>query len=162
MLTAVEFTVHGISAVVQTVPIGPNVDKVRFRMQLLHKAKQHILPDQVMVIDAEFEVSELQTAGMDRFVVRMASNSTARRKQRFLRSWILSPVTAWRARGPCAPPGGSIRRPAAAGVSAAFRARQRACFRPVTGCRIGRDPGRPEMAPKAPESWRSSSARQSR
>jgi len=59
----------------------PRVDKVTFRMQLLCEAKQHMMPDQVMVIDAEFEVSELQAAGIERFVVRMASNSTARRNR---------------------------------------------------------------------------------
>lgn len=59
----------------------PQVDKVTFRMQLLCEAKQHMLPDQVMVIDAEFEISELQSAGIERFVVRMASNSTARRNR---------------------------------------------------------------------------------
>jgi hypothetical protein len=59
----------------------PRVDKVTFRMQLLCDAKKHMLADQVMVIDAEFEVSELQTAEIARFVVRLASNSTARRNQ---------------------------------------------------------------------------------
>lgn len=59
----------------------PQVDKVTFRMQLLCEAKKHLLPDQVMVIDAEFEVSELQSAGIERFVVRMDSNSTARRNR---------------------------------------------------------------------------------
>ena len=59
----------------------PQVDKVTFRMQLLCEAKKHMLPDQVMVLDAEFEVSELQSAGIERFVVRMACNSTARRNQ---------------------------------------------------------------------------------
>jgi hypothetical protein len=59
----------------------PQVDKVTFWMQLLCEAKKHMLPEQVMVIDAEFEVSELQSAGIERFVVRMASNSTARRNR---------------------------------------------------------------------------------
>lgn len=59
----------------------PRVEKVTFRMQLLCEAKQHMMPDQVMVIDAEFEVSELQAAGIERFVVRMASNSTGRRNR---------------------------------------------------------------------------------
>lgn len=59
----------------------PQVDKVTFRMQLLREVKEHMLPDQVMVIDAEFEVAELQDAKIERFVVRLASNSTARRNQ---------------------------------------------------------------------------------
>lgn len=59
----------------------PQVDQAAFRMQLLCAAKQQLLPDQVMVLDAEFAVSELQSAGIERFVVRMASNSTARRNR---------------------------------------------------------------------------------
>lgn len=59
----------------------PQVDKVTFRMELLREIKKPMLPDQVMVLDAEFEVSELQRAQIERFVVRLASNSTARRNQ---------------------------------------------------------------------------------
>lgn len=59
----------------------PRVDKTTFRSQLLAEAKRHMMPNQVMVIDAEFEVSELQAAKVERFVVRMASNGTARRNQ---------------------------------------------------------------------------------
>lgn len=60
----------------------PQVDKVTLRRQLLQEVKKHMLPDQVMVMDAEFEVSELQRAQIERFVVRLASHSTARRNQR--------------------------------------------------------------------------------
>ena len=59
----------------------PQVDKVRFRMQLLQEAKKHVLPDQVVVIDAEFEIAELHAAQLDRYVVRLASNCTGRRNQ---------------------------------------------------------------------------------
>ncbi len=59
----------------------PIVEKVAFREQLLEEAKAHMLPDQVLVIDAEFEISELHKAKIERFVVRMAVNSTARRNQ---------------------------------------------------------------------------------
>ena len=59
----------------------PQVDKVTFRMQLLQEAKKHVLPDQVVVIDAEFELAELQAAQLDRYVVRLATNCTARRNQ---------------------------------------------------------------------------------
>jgi hypothetical protein len=59
----------------------PIVAKVAFREQLLKEAKAHMLPDQVLVIDAEFEISELHKAEIERFVVRMAVNSTARRNQ---------------------------------------------------------------------------------
>ena len=59
----------------------PQVEKVTFRMQLLCEAKKRLLPEHVMVIDAEFEVSEMQSAGIERFVVRMACSSTTRRNQ---------------------------------------------------------------------------------
>lgn len=59
----------------------PRVEKVAFRKQLLKEAKGHMLPDQVLVIDAEFEISELHEAEIERFVVRMAVNCTARRNQ---------------------------------------------------------------------------------
>lgn len=57
------------------------VEKVTFRMQLLCEAKKRLLPEHVMVIDAEFEVSGMQSAGIERFVVRVACNSTTRRNQ---------------------------------------------------------------------------------
>ena len=59
----------------------PSVEKVAFRKQLLTEAKAHMLPDQVLVIDAEFEISELHEVEIERFVVRMAVNCTARRNQ---------------------------------------------------------------------------------
>lgn len=59
----------------------PQVDKGTFRLQLLREAKKHVLPNQVVVIDAEFELAELQAAQLDRYVVRLASNCTARRNQ---------------------------------------------------------------------------------
>ena len=59
----------------------PRVEKVDFRRQLLKEAKAHLLPDQVLVIDAEFGISELHEGEIERFVVRMAANSTARRNQ---------------------------------------------------------------------------------
>ena len=59
----------------------PQADKVNFRKQLLREAKKHMLPHQVAVCDAEFEIAELQSAQLDRYVVRLASNCTARRNQ---------------------------------------------------------------------------------
>ncbi|MCB0057292.1 MAG: hypothetical protein M9936_04545 [Caldilinea sp.] len=59
----------------------PEVDKASFRMQLLQETKKHTLPNQVTVYDAEFEVADLQRAAIDRYVVRLATNCTARRNQ---------------------------------------------------------------------------------
>ena len=59
----------------------PEVDKVSFRMQLLKEVKKHMQPNQVAVFDAEFEVSELQSAEIERYVVRLAVNCTARSNQ---------------------------------------------------------------------------------
>jgi hypothetical protein len=57
------------------------VEKVAFRRQLLKKAKAYLLLDQVLVIDAKFEISELHEEEIERFVLRMATKSTARRNQ---------------------------------------------------------------------------------
>lgn len=57
----------------------PRMDKATFRRQLLTEAKRHTTPEQVLVMDAEFEVSELQATQIAHYVVRLASNSTARR-----------------------------------------------------------------------------------
>lgn len=78
----------------------PTMDKVAFRKHLLDEAKKHVLPDQVIVIDAEFEIAELQTAKLERFVVRMASNSTARRNR----------LPAYKGKG-CKPKYGELVRP---------------------------------------------------
>ena len=59
----------------------PEVDKVSFRMQLLKEVKKHMQPNQVAVFDAEFELSELQSAEIERYVVRLAVNCTARSNQ---------------------------------------------------------------------------------
>lgn len=56
----------------------PEIDKVSFRMQLLKEVKKHMQPHQVAVFDAEFELAELQSAEIARYVVRLAVNCTAR------------------------------------------------------------------------------------
>lgn len=60
----------------------PTQGKAEFRSQLL-KAAVGCAPDKtVIVVDAEFGLSELQTSGVAHYVVRLASNITARRKQK--------------------------------------------------------------------------------
>ena len=59
----------------------PKVGKVAFRAQLLQEAVAHVTYNQVVVVDAEFEIAELQAANVRQYVVRMATNCTARRNQ---------------------------------------------------------------------------------
>lgn len=59
----------------------PQLSRTEFRCQLLQEAQAEAAPDQVIVVDGEFGVAELQTIGLARYVVRLASNATARRNQ---------------------------------------------------------------------------------
>jgi len=59
----------------------PQLSKAEFRCQLLQEAQTQAAPDQVIVVDAEFGVAEIQAAGLERYVVRLATNATARRNQ---------------------------------------------------------------------------------
>ena len=59
----------------------PQMSKPAFRCQLLREAAVEMAYDQVVVVDAEFAIAELQAAGVARYVVRLASNATARRNQ---------------------------------------------------------------------------------
>lgn len=52
-----------------------------FRQLLLQTTVKHRATDEVTVLDAEFELSELHTAHLKRFVVRLANNCTARLNQ---------------------------------------------------------------------------------
>lgn len=49
-----------------------------FRQRLLEAAVKQTAADEITVVDAEFEISALHRAKVQRFVVRMASNCTAR------------------------------------------------------------------------------------
>jgi len=59
----------------------PQMSKADFRSQLLRQAVAQMASDQVVVVDAEFAIAELQAAGVPRYVVRLATNATARRNQ---------------------------------------------------------------------------------
>src|SRR5690606_28468616 len=59
----------------------PQAGKPAFRSQLLREAAAQMTLDQVVVVDAEFAIAELQAAAIPRYVVRLASNATARRNQ---------------------------------------------------------------------------------
>jgi hypothetical protein len=59
----------------------PQLSKADFRRKLLQEAQAKAASDQVIVLDAEFSVAELQVAELARYVVRLATNATARRNQ---------------------------------------------------------------------------------
>jgi hypothetical protein len=49
-----------------------------FRRLLLQKTVEQTMPDEITVLDGEFEVADLHSAQVKRFVVRMATNCTVR------------------------------------------------------------------------------------
>lgn len=51
------------------------------RRRLLQEAKRRLSPDEVLVLDRGFPLSEVQEAGIERYLVRGASNFTARRAE---------------------------------------------------------------------------------
>jgi hypothetical protein len=59
-----------------------DLSETAFRQALLKAALKTTQADEITVVDAGFELSELQATQTKRFVVRMASNCTARRNQR--------------------------------------------------------------------------------
>lgn len=65
----------------RVVRLKKGVSKPAFRSELLEKAGEQATATQVVVVDAEFKVTELQSAKVKRYVVRMASNCTARRNR---------------------------------------------------------------------------------
>ena len=73
---------HRIPLLKRIVRCQPTKGKAEFRCQLLKEAATFATDDTVIVVDAEFGVSELQTSGVSHYVVRLASNITARRKQK--------------------------------------------------------------------------------
>jgi hypothetical protein len=73
---------HRIPLLRRIVRCQPQTGKPDFRRQLLRQAAVEAASDQVIVVDAEFGIAELQAAGVARYVVRLATNATARRNQR--------------------------------------------------------------------------------
>lgn len=57
----------------------PGTDKTTLRQQLLGEAQRLAAPKQVLVMDAEFTLSEVQAASVAHYVVRMPVNCTVRR-----------------------------------------------------------------------------------
>lgn len=52
-----------------------------FRQRLLRETVKQTAPDEITVLDGEFELAELHSANVQRFVVRLATNCTARLNQ---------------------------------------------------------------------------------
>ena len=57
----------------------PETDKTTFRQQVLAEAQRQAQPKQVLVMDAEFTLSEVQAAHVAHYVVRLPVNCTLRR-----------------------------------------------------------------------------------
>jgi len=53
----------------------------RLQTQMLNQVAQTLACDEIGVFDAGFKISELQSAGIERFVVRLAKNFVARRNE---------------------------------------------------------------------------------
>jgi hypothetical protein len=70
---------HRIPLLRRIVRCQPQQSQPDFRRQLLRETAAQMALDQVVVVDAEFAIAELQTAAIPRYVVRLASNATARR-----------------------------------------------------------------------------------
>lgn len=73
---------HRIPLLRRLVRCQPTKSKAEFRRKLLQEAATYAAEDMVTVMDAEFGLTEIQTSGVARYVVRLASNTTARRKQK--------------------------------------------------------------------------------
>jgi hypothetical protein len=72
---------HRIPLLRRIVRSQPHASKQDFRRQLLREAAAQATGDQIIVVDAEFAIAELHAAGVPRYVVRLATNATARRNQ---------------------------------------------------------------------------------
>ncbi|MGH7928360.1 MAG: hypothetical protein ACREQV_11250, partial [Candidatus Binatia bacterium] len=72
---------HRIPLLRRIVRCQAQSSKPEFRCQLLREAAAQAALDRVIVVDAEFSIAELQAADVPRYVVRLASNATARRNQ---------------------------------------------------------------------------------
>jgi hypothetical protein len=79
MVTSGQVGVRRIPLLRRIVRCQPQTSEREFRPHLLQAAVTQLAPDQVMVVDAGFELAEVQAAAVPRYVVRLATNCTARR-----------------------------------------------------------------------------------
>ena len=81
MVVAGEVNQHRIPLLRRLVRCEATMGKAAFRSKLLKEAVEQVTYDQVVVVDAEFEIAKLQAAKVKQYVVRMAINCTALRNQ---------------------------------------------------------------------------------
>lgn len=81
MITSGEVDGHRIPLLCRIVRCQPETSRPAFRRQLLTQAGEQMSADQVMVVDGEFDIAELQAMQVKRYVVRLATNATARRNE---------------------------------------------------------------------------------
>jgi hypothetical protein len=53
----------------------------RLWKQVLRLVRRHLAPDEIVVVDAGVKISDLQAAGIPRYIIRLAKNFTARRNE---------------------------------------------------------------------------------
>lgn len=70
----------GMPAVIQRMPAGES-DEMILQTELLRAVGGQMSAEELVVADAGFKLSQLRSAGVDAFVLRMAKNFTARRNE---------------------------------------------------------------------------------
>ena len=81
MITAGEIQGQRIPLLKEIMRCEAASSETQFRVQLLEDVSEASLPDEITVMDAGFELGEIVAAKLERFVVRMAINCTARRNK---------------------------------------------------------------------------------
>lgn len=79
MITAGEIQGKRVPLIQAIVRCPADMREADFRVDLLQKAANSAQPDEITVVDAGFTLSDLQTAQVKRYVLRMAINCTARK-----------------------------------------------------------------------------------
>lgn len=79
MITSGEIQGKRVPLIQAIVRCPPETSETEFRSELLEKTAKSAHPDEITTVDAGFTLTELQTAHVQRYVVRMARNCTARK-----------------------------------------------------------------------------------
>jgi hypothetical protein len=79
MITSGEIKGKRVPLIQAIVRCQADKNEADFRGALLQEAAQSARPDEITAVDAGFSLTEVQTAKVKRYVVRMASNCTARK-----------------------------------------------------------------------------------
>lgn len=81
MIVSGEVGKHRIPLLQRLIRCQPDLSKAEFQQKLLEEAKKEAASDQVIVLDAGFKMAEVESAALQRYVIRLAKNATARRNQ---------------------------------------------------------------------------------